>query len=207
MAKATPTIEGRDIKPRGAPVTRRVFEVALEHLAEKGFAAFSLPEVAAAAGLHKTSLYRRWPTKIDLIRAALEASMGYDEPPSETGNLRTDMIAHAERALELVQSPLGMSVLRTLLAGSAADELRAIAEGMLQGPATSGPRRLLERAKRRGDLRPDADVRLALSVIAGALLHRLLVEHAHVTRRDLERLVDLVLTGIGSTSMKPARST
>lgn len=174
---------------------RKVFEVALEQLAAHGFSALSLPDVAAAAGLNKTSLYRRWPTKADLVREALNASMGHDAPPPATGDLRRDMVEMAWRALEFGRSPLGRSVLRTLLADGAEPEVRAVAEVMIQGRDTSGPREILQRAIERGDLPPETDVRLLLSVVAGTVMHWLFVEQVDVTRAQLERLVDLVLHG------------
>ena len=64
-----------------------------EELARDGFERLSVPAVAEAAGLNKTSVYRRWPTKADLVRAALTSSMGHDAPTVDTGTLRGDLLA------------------------------------------------------------------------------------------------------------------
>ena len=78
---------------------RRVLEVALEQLAAHGFERLSVPEVAAIAGLNKTSVYRRWPTKADLVREALAASMGHTAEALDSGDLRAALLALARTAV------------------------------------------------------------------------------------------------------------
>jgi AcrR family transcriptional regulator len=182
-------------KPRGEPVVRKVFEVALQHLAARGYHALSVPEVAAEAGLNKTSVYRRWPSKAELVGAALGAALGNAEPPPDTGNLRDDVLQLAHRGLRFAQSTVGKSVLRTLLAEGGDGEAGSIAGELIRRHHGSGAHAVLRRGIARGELAPDTDVRLLLSVIAGTLMQRILIERGRVTRRELERLVDLVLYG------------
>ena len=188
-------------KRRGAPVVERIFEVTLQLLAERGLEAVTLPAVAARAGLNKTSVYRRWPTREALLEAALRASLGPASELPDTGALRTDLLALAQDALAFAQSPLGKGVVRTLLAQGQSPALRDITQVLVSPAAASGPREVLVRAVRRGELDPRVDVSLLLSVVAGTLLQRIHVERRRVDRRFLERLVDLVVRGAA-----PARS-
>ncbi len=55
---------------RSARVVRDVLRAAFELFAERGYGGLSIEEVSARAGVNKTTVYRRWPTKIDLLRAA-----------------------------------------------------------------------------------------------------------------------------------------
>ncbi len=176
-------------------MVRRVLEVTLEQLALHGFERLSVPEVAALAGLNKTSVYRRWPTKGDLVREALGASMGHAGEVPDTGDLRTDMLEMARAAVGFVESPLGMGVLRTLFAEGANPEVHKLAGAMLRQHETEGPRRVFKRAIGRGELSEDADVKLLLTTIAGALMHRIFVEQERATEAFLQRLIDLVLFG------------
>ena len=73
---------------RGAPVVEQVLDLALEELARVGYHRLSVPAVAARAGLNKTSVYRRWPTKGALVGAALAGALGHDAPLPDTGALR-----------------------------------------------------------------------------------------------------------------------
>lgn len=183
-------------QPRGEVVVRRVLTVTLEHLARDGFARLSVPDVALAAGVNKTSVYRRWPTKADLVRDALSSSLGHGEAPPDTGSLRGDMLGLARAALVFVESPTGAGVLRTLLAEGANRELRAMAESIFRAQESANPRLVLQRAVARGELPADVDVKLVLTTVAGALMHRVLIEHARVTDDFLEGLIDLVLGGV-----------
>ena len=175
---------------------RRVLEVTLEQLAAHGFERLSVPEIAASAGLNKTSVYRRWPTKGELVREALAASMGHAGEAPDTGDLRTDLLVLAKAAVGFVESPLGMAVLRTLLAEGANPELREVAASLFQQQETEGPRLVFARAIARGELSQDADLQLALTTVAGALMHRIFIEQTPITDDFIERLIDLVLFGL-----------
>jgi AcrR family transcriptional regulator len=176
-------------------VVERVLEVTLEALAEQGYHRLSVPEVAERAGLNKTSVYRRWPTKEALVAAALESALGHDAPLPDTGSLKTDMRAFVQRAVAWADSDIGRAVMKTLLADGAEPEVRSLVEGLLPGRA-SGPAALFRRARERGELAPDADVPMALSVVAGAISHRLFVENRRATPAWVGRLVTMVERGL-----------
>jgi AcrR family transcriptional regulator len=195
MARRSTVRSAGQRKQRGEPVVRKVLAVTLEQLAVHGFERLSVPEVAALAGLNKTSVYRRWPTKGDLVRDALGTSMGHAREVPDTGDLRSDLLELARVAVGFVESPQGMGVLRTLFAEGANPEVRELAGAMLRQQDTEGPRRVFKRAIARGELPEDTDVRLLLTTIAGALMHRLFVEQQRVTEAFLQRLIDLVLLG------------
>jgi len=186
----------RTMQQRGEPVVRRVLEVALEQLAAHGYERLSVPEVAAIAGLNKTSVYRRWPTKGDLVREALGASMGHTAEATDSGDLRADLLALARTAVAFVESPLGLAVLRTLLAEGANPEVKGLAAAMLQKQGSQGPGVIFDRAIARGELARSTDVKLVLTTVAGAIMHRILIEQSSVTDDFLTRLIDLVLFGL-----------
>lgn len=189
-------------KRRGAPVVDRVLDLALEALAVQGYHRFSVPEMADRAGLNKTSLYRRWPTKGALVGAALERAMGHDAPLPDTGALPTDMLAFALAAAAWADAPAGRAVMKSLLTDGDDPEVRALVAQLLRNRA-SGPSLLFERAMARGELDARADVGMALSVIAGAMSHRIFVEREAVTEAFVARLIRLVLVGI--TPAEPTR--
>lgn len=183
----------RVLNRRGEAMVREVLRVTLEQLAEVGFERLSVPDVAAAAGVNKTSVYRRWATKGALVREALESALGEPGDFVETGDLRADLLAWGRSSFRFATSPVGQAVFRALLAADA-PEMRPLARELRE--ATRGPRALLERAQCRGELRPGADVELALSAIAGALLQRLVIERAEADEALLTGVVDLVLDGL-----------
>lgn len=174
---------------------RRVLDLTLQQLAQVGFERLSVPEVAALAGVNKTSVYRRWPTKAELVRAALAHSMAHVRDIPDTGALRTDLIALVGVVAAFVTSARGMGVVRTVFADGDTPEVRAMAASMWQEAGGEIPGHIIERAVLRGELPAGADVELLLFTLAGALLHRVFIERADADEAFAGRLVDLVLYG------------
>lgn len=201
MTRKAPADAEPEVRRRGAPVVERVLDVTLEALAEQGFHGLSVPAVAERAGLNKTSVYRRWPTKGALVSAALERAMGHRAPLPDTGSLREDLLLFARGAVAFTSSPLGRGVLRTLMASADDPELRGLADAML-AEQTHGPRALFRRAQERGELGRDADVSMALRVVAGAIVHCVLIEQGEPTPAFVERLIALVCDGLLPTSAR-----
>jgi AcrR family transcriptional regulator len=170
-----------------------VLEVTLEELGRVGFAQLSLPHVAARAGINKTSLYRRWATKEELVAAALGLAIPRASDLPDHGDVARDLIALAESLARFVATPAGAGVLRMLFAD--ADGAAQLARSMWRGSAENAPRRVLERAVARGELRREVDLDRLLFTIAGAVLHRTFVEKAPADRRWARGLVRLLLDG------------
>src|SRR5580692_11404240 len=105
---------------------RAILGATVELLAERGLAAMSIEEVAARAGVGKTTIYRRWPSKGLLALDAFVASFRAEQPLPDTGTLRGDLLdaLHAwVRAVTL--TPMGR-LLADLIAEAQHDpELRA----------------------------------------------------------------------------------
>ena len=172
-----------------------VLEVTLARLAEVGFERLSIPEVAALAGVNKTSIYRRWAGKPELVRDALGAAMTHADQPPDTGELRGDLLGLARTVASFAQSDVGTAVFRILLAEGANPEVRALAQAAYGEAGRRGPWVLLARAVERGELKAVPDPSLVLFTIAGAIVHRVFVEQRDATTAFLEGVVDLVLFG------------
>ena len=190
----------KDRQRRGAPVVERVLDLALEALAERGYAGWTVPEIAERAGLNKTSVYRRWPTKGALVAAALGRGLGHDAPLPDTGSWREDMVVLTLAAAEWATSPLGRGVTRALRDAVDDPEVRAFVTGMMNQRADA-PRALFRRAQARGELHGNADVPMALTVIAGAISQAMFVENQPMTEAFVRRLVTLVADGLERSSL------
>src|SRR5262245_2839968 len=83
---------GKSPLVRGEPVVRGILGAALTELARTGYGALRIEDVAARAGVNKTTVYRRWSTKEDLVRAALLSITNDRFTPPNTGSLRTDLL-------------------------------------------------------------------------------------------------------------------
>ena len=174
---------------------RAVLDVTLAQLAEVGFERLSIPAVAELAGVNKTSIYRRWPGKPELVRDALGAAMSHADDVPDTGELREDLVGLARLVAAFAQSPVGTAIVRIVMAEGGNPELRALAIAAYREAGRHGPQVVLARAIERGELRDDVDPSLVLFTIAGAIVHRVFIEQAEASEGFLERVVDLVLSG------------
>lgn len=196
MASAPP--RRRDAgRPRGQPVTDAVLEATLAELATSGPAGLSVERVAQRADVHKTTVYRRWPTREALIAAALEGlAVGVATRAPDTGSLRGDLLGLLGPVADLLARPEGRAVARAALTAPAEPHVAALAARRLEAPSAAAIEGLVARARARGEWRADAAPELVLPTLVGALLHRTLLEHATPDAPWLEGVVDLVLRGV-----------
>src|SRR4051812_35498986 len=101
---------------RSARVRAAVHAAAQAVLHESGGAELSIADVAARAGVHPTSIYRRWGSREALVMDLAVAQVGRDMPIPDTGSLRGDLEAYAVQAARGLSSPAGAAFLRMLVA-------------------------------------------------------------------------------------------
>src|SRR4051812_1829696 len=77
---------------RSARVVNEVMSATLEVFAQHGYAGLTIEAVALLAGVNKTTVYRRWPSKVELLGAALVSLRDEEPEPPDTGSLREDLL-------------------------------------------------------------------------------------------------------------------
>jgi AcrR family transcriptional regulator len=187
---------------RGEAFTNAVLDAALTQLAEVGYERLSIPQVAAMADVNKTSIYRRWPSKADLVRDTLAIAMSHTNDVPNTGALRTDLTALAGALATFTQSRVGTALIRIMLAEGGNAEVRALANAVYSEAGKHGPWIVVQRAVERGELSVHLDPSLILFTIAGAIMHRVFVENRDAPDDFLNQVVDLVLFGAASKRYK-----
>ena len=194
--EATPVPIERRSRPRGrsARVRASVLQSAFNVLVEKGWHAFRVAEVAALAGVHKTSIYRRWGTKNAL---ALEACLHVSEvalPIPDTGSLRSDLVALLKGAVAVMASPQG----RALAALSGGQHPRAVAARRAYWRRRFDSMRVMfDRAVSRGEFPRDVDPIVFLETMIAPLHLRLLVTGEPLEEWPCSDMVDRLLSGYG----------
>ncbi|MGC4069862.1 MAG: TetR/AcrR family transcriptional regulator [Polyangiaceae bacterium] len=169
---------------------------ALEELAASGYGAFSFESVAARAGIAKTTVYRRYGTKIDLVRAAVQQFVeeAFGEVP-DTGSLRNDLVALGCQTAQMASSVLGQSLLRLRMLDRVAPELDQMGQEF-EAERERAFRPVALRAISRGELSNVAEFHQLLDVITGALLFRLVLKRASVDEIEVGLIVDQLLEGV-----------
>jgi AcrR family transcriptional regulator len=182
-------------RPRSEHVDDAILAAALAELGERGYARMTVDAVAARAGVSKPTIYLRHPTKADLATAAI-ASMRVQPRPAPTTDLRADLIAHLRLLRDGLERPNGMTMLGTVLAEeNDTPELLALFRERLVTPRRRELRAVLEAAWERGELRPGANLDVAVSTLVGAFFARYLAGES-LGRRFVSTLVDTVLDGV-----------
>jgi AcrR family transcriptional regulator len=197
-AKAVPPKKSSvttEAQARGLAFVRPVLEITLAELAEQGYERLSIPRIAQLAGVNKTSIYRRWPSKLELVQEAVHAAMRHTQDVPDTGSLRGDLLALAQAVAAFMQSPVGQAVVRMVIS-QAHPELRALAGAAYAQAGQEGPWLVMQRAVLRGELAPETDASLMLFTLAGGLMHRVFVEQRPADAAFVQQLVDLLLKAV-----------
>ena len=175
---------------RSARVRTAVLDATLALMREEGNA-FGIPQVAACAGVHETSIYRRWGSREALIVDAVRAHVGEEIPVPDTGSLRADLVAFLKEGIAFLTSPLGAQLVRATAPAPAAAPTDA--RGAYWSRRMEEIEVMFERATARGEIAETVDRSLAVEVILAPLYFRLLITHAPLDDAYAERLAAFVL--------------
>ncbi|WP_062993652.1 TetR/AcrR family transcriptional regulator [Nocardia anaemiae] len=180
---------------RSARVREAVVEAAVSVLFEHGPNKFSVGEVAARAGVHETSIYRRWRTRENLIVDAMLATSGEDIPIPDTGSVRDDLLALARSVAAFLSQPAGATFTRAA-AVHVDDDSVAAARRRFWESRRSLASVIIERGIQRGELPPTTDARLVLETLIAPFHMRVLLTHEPIDDTLPERIVDLICDGL-----------
>src|SRR6201985_1086680 len=184
-------------RPRSQEADRAILTAAVELLAERGLAAMSIEEVAARAGVGKTTIYRRWPSKGLLALDAFVDSFREEQPLPDTGSLRGDLLAALHAWVRTVTQTAMGPMLTGLIAEAQHDpELRGAWRDGLIEPLRTQHRIMLDRAIERGEIAASVDQDVVLDLFFGAAEHRLLLGPMRMPGECIAQVVDTILAGI-----------
>jgi len=180
---------------RSARVRAAVFEATLQVLQERGYELTSIAEIAGRAGVHETSIYRRWGTKEALLVEAVLARTEEVIRVPDTGTLRSDLVQLLEELRMFFQSPLGVAITQLLVSIAGDPEMTAARQTYWSRRFTL-VKVMFERAVQRGEIRASIDPQLLTETVIGPLYVRLLLTNEPLHRDLPEQIVDLVLHGV-----------
>jgi AcrR family transcriptional regulator len=153
--------------------------------------------VAARAGVGKTTIYRRWPSKGLLALDAFVASFREEQAQPDTGTLRGDMLAALHAWVRAVtQTPMGSMLTGLIAEAQHHPELRGAWRDRVLDPLREQHRVMLDRAIARGEIHPSVNREVVLDLFFGAAEHRLLLGHLPMTEDFIGEVVDVILSGV-----------
>jgi AcrR family transcriptional regulator len=168
----------------------------LAELAESGYSALSLERVATRAGVHKTTLYRRWGTREELVLEAMLERAAQRISVPDTGSLRSDLLELARTAAANAATPEVAAMARTVAAEAPYDDRLAAANQRFWAERLALDAVIVERAIERGEVTAGTDPRRAIESVLGPIHLRLLLTGEPIDGAFLQEIVDTVLDGI-----------
>ncbi|WP_063059594.1 TetR/AcrR family transcriptional regulator [Nocardia sienata] len=180
-------------RPRRAEA---IFAATLELLATAGYEGLTMESVALRAGVNKTTLYRWWKSKDEVLAAALTGSDLLTFPVPDTGSLRGDLVETARSIHRLLTDAATAPIAAAVLAASPGRPSLAAIGRMFFADRAAREHPIFRRAVERGELDNGADPRLIMDMLAGAIWFRLFLRTEPVEAADIEAAVDMLLGGV-----------
>lgn len=190
-------------RPRSAQADEAILDATRAALVALGWGKLTMSDVAARAGVAKTTLYRRWANKHDLVVDAVAVLFDELELP-DRGSLRADIEDVVLQFAALLERPEARTALMAVVAESTHDAALRL---RIREAVVDRQKRLVvqgrARAQLRGEIPADTDgsdpapqIDLIFDVIAGAVVHRTLVSGEPIGPDWAERFTALLLAGL-----------
>jgi AcrR family transcriptional regulator len=148
-----------------------VLSATAELLFERGYAGTTVDEISRRCGVAKTTIYRHWPTRTDLLHDAC-SKIGTPLDKPDTGNLRGDLEAILKQLAYLLRSEKWTSVLPSIIDAAERDPDMAAMYSNLQYGYSAVLGDVLFEAVRNGSLASDTDVPSLIAMLVGPLFYR-----------------------------------
>ncbi|MEP0914703.1 TetR/AcrR family transcriptional regulator [Leptolyngbya sp. GB1-A1] len=158
-------------RPRSAESHQAMLQATLELLAKVGFEAMSIEAIATRAGVGKTTIYRRYNSKAELVADAIE-SIREEIVIPDTGSLWGDMDALIQNAAQISLNPLGRQTVAMIISSASSNaEFAQIYWTKYLHPRREAFAVVLERAKARQEVKPDLDPGLVFDTMSSIMLY------------------------------------
>ena len=192
MAGPTPPPAVREPDPRVERSRRVILSAALELLGEVGYGGFTVEGVAARAGVGKSTIYRHWAGKLDLVEDAIRTLRAVDAP-APAGSVRERVVELLGQVADLVAGSTFSTCLPAIIDAAerdpevltihrrfSCDRRQVLVDLLAEGVAT-------------GEVPAGADLELLSECLVGPIFVRRLLLHEPFDRASVPGLVDVVL--------------
>lgn len=185
-------------RPRSIHADQAILQATLGLLADVGYQSMSIEAIASRAGVGKTTIYRRYTSKEELVADAIE-SLRDDLAIPDTGSFWGDMDILIENAAKKIDSSLGRQTLALIISTASSNpQFAEVYWTKYIKPRREAFSRVLERAQSRGEIHKGADVDLIIDLVSGSLYYALIFKPTtEPVEAYMRRTMNLLLKGVG----------
>jgi AcrR family transcriptional regulator len=176
---------------RSARVQAAVHAAAGALIAEHGRGALTVPMIAARAGVTPSTIYRRWGDLAELLADVAVERLRPEGEPADLGSVAADLHAWAEQYADEMSSPVGLAMMRDVVAAAGADRDGTPAACPCVAFTSGQVGTILQRGAARGEPVPEVDA--VMDTVVAPIVYRALFGRAAVPREHVRGLVDACL--------------
>jgi AcrR family transcriptional regulator len=193
----------RSTRPGGRSARNRqaVLAAALDELNTYGYAGLSTARIAERAGVHRTTVHRRWPRLADLISEALIDSAAATVTVPDEGDIRADLEVLLRTIADLVGSEEARRTIRSLVSDTVRSEAIGTVVRRVWTTRFEVGQTVIERAVSRGELRTDIEPLTIFSTLIGPIYLRVLITDQPLDNQFLDDIITLTLDGTRTTEL------
>lgn len=186
-ASEDPTL---DVRVRRSRAT--VLQATTELLFERGLSGTSVDEISRRSGVAKTTIYRHWPTRTDLLREAC-STIGTPLETPDTGSFETDVTALLTNLARLLRSAPWTSVLPSVIDAAERDPDIAKMYSRLQEGYSTPLNTVIERAINKGEVPKTTDPALWIAALTGPLFYRRWFSREPLTEAFVKQVIRQII--------------
>jgi AcrR family transcriptional regulator len=192
---------------RGAALESAILDAVLAELAEVGYARLSVERVAERAGASKASLYRRWPSKVELVMDAVYHLLPDPASPPDTGSLRGDLLAMMRAVAEQLAGPAGQALGGVLSDALGDPDMARRVRSYARGTSQAGMREIVRRAVARDEVDPAAVTERRLETGHALLRHQFITRGVPIPDHVIVEIADEVMIPLLQLPAQPGSTT
>jgi len=199
-------VEGKSRRPggRSARVRSAVVRAFVDMIVETGYSQLTFEALADRAGVHKTTLYRRWGTRENLLLDAALDGAGDAVPVPHTGSLEGDLRQLGQQVADYLRFPAAQAMLRVVIAEAMTEPKLAAVVRQFWTARFASMGEIIRRAAARGEVIPNIDENLLLETLVGAIYLRVLVRQEPAEPELIANVSHLVALGARAVDGTPA---
>jgi AcrR family transcriptional regulator len=183
-------------RPRSQQSRAAVLRATSELMREVGLRAMTTEDIAARSGASKATIYKWWPNKYAVAVEAFLSQMAVESADPDTGSAREDFRLALRGLIHFYTGENGRAYAQLVGEAQFDPKIGAELREHLVGSRRELVRAIWDRGVARGELRADVDPEVAIDLIFGPAMYRLVAGHAPLDDTAAEAVVDAAIRGL-----------